>query len=217
MYILESVAREGGLYALSGYVIACNNGSVRDVTSRYLPDSTTVRKLRDAAWWDETVRTLKHMQIGGPAGMPHEPNTNAAAAAAAATAAQSTTAAAGPSGAGAGTSAAGTAAGGPSTTSHASPAKGSKKDSSKGATKAGKAAKSAAADGAAAAAAAAQLRDAREAAELSSKEQAGLDTLPTTIDDFKKHPVYVLKRHITKYQVPKYTHTHTYRHTDTCT
>ncbi|KXZ44021.1 hypothetical protein GPECTOR_75g745 [Gonium pectorale] len=56
--------------------------------------------------------------------------------------------------------------------------------------------------GAAAAAAAngGDLRAAREAAELAQRGLSQLAGLPTSIDGFKSHPMYVLKRHIGKYE-----------------
>ncbi len=46
-----------------------------------------------------------------------------------------------------------------------------------------------------------RLREEREAAELAHKQQASQAGVPTSIEGFQKHPLYVLKRHITKYQV----------------
>jgi hypothetical protein len=48
---------------------------------------------------------------------------------------------------------------------------------------------------------AAALRAAREDAELSSRAAQQAAGPPTTVDGFKAHPLYVLQRHITKYQV----------------
>lgn len=47
----------------------------------------------------------------------------------------------------------------------------------------------------------AALRAAREEAELSHRALSQLHGLPTSIDGFKTHPLYILKRHITKYEV----------------
>ena len=41
---------------------------------------------------------------------------------------------------------------------------------------------------------------AREDADLAQRAQQAKRGLPTTIDGFKSHPVYVLERHIAKYQ-----------------
>lgn len=50
------------------------------------------------------------------------------------------------------------------------------------------------------------LRAAREDAELSSRADCQAAAPPTTIDGFKAHPLYVLLRHITKYQVSSVLH-----------
>jgi xeroderma pigmentosum group C-complementing protein len=47
----------------------------------------------------------------------------------------------------------------------------------------------------------AALRAAREDAELSARAAQQAAGAPTTVDGFKGHPLYVLQRHITKYQV----------------
>jgi hypothetical protein len=45
------------------------------------------------------------------------------------------------------------------------------------------------------------MRREREEAELSSRVTAQAAGLPTTIGGFKGHPLYVLARHVVKYQV----------------
>eukprot|EP00955_Chlamydomonas_euryale_P072057 361277-Chlamydomonas_euryale.AAC.2 len=45
------------------------------------------------------------------------------------------------------------------------------------------------------------MRARREDAELRQRVAAAMSNLPTSIDGFKNHPVYVLKRHISKYEV----------------
>lgn len=45
------------------------------------------------------------------------------------------------------------------------------------------------------------MREMREEAELAQMARAQLHGLPTTIDGFKDHPIYVLRRHIKKYEV----------------
>ncbi len=45
------------------------------------------------------------------------------------------------------------------------------------------------------------LRSSREDKELNQRSSSGLRDLPTTIDGFKSHPLYILKRHLTKHQV----------------
>lgn len=45
------------------------------------------------------------------------------------------------------------------------------------------------------------MRAAREEAELSYRALSQLHGLPASIDGFKTHPLYVLKRHVTKYEV----------------
>jgi hypothetical protein len=47
----------------------------------------------------------------------------------------------------------------------------------------------------------AALRAAREDAELSARAAQQAAGPPTTVEGFKGHPLYVLQRHITKYQV----------------
>jgi len=47
----------------------------------------------------------------------------------------------------------------------------------------------------------AALRAAREEAELSARAAQQAAGAPTTVEGFKGHPLYVLERHITKYQV----------------
>lgn len=59
---------------------------------------------------------------------------------------------------------------------------------------------------AAAAATPAALRAAREDAELAHRQLSQLQGLPTSIEGFKAHPLYVLKRHIGKYEVRRLRH-----------
>jgi xeroderma pigmentosum group C-complementing protein len=47
----------------------------------------------------------------------------------------------------------------------------------------------------------ATLRAKREEAELATRITAQLAGLPSSIDGFKGHPLYVLGRHVGKYQV----------------
>ena len=48
---------------------------------------------------------------------------------------------------------------------------------------------------------ASRLRSQREDQELQRRASSLMQDLPTTIEGFKAHPLYILKRHLTKYQV----------------
>jgi len=52
-------AASGSSAAAAGYVIACEEGVVRDVTTRYLTNTLAVKRLRDGSWWASTQQRLE--------------------------------------------------------------------------------------------------------------------------------------------------------------
>lgn len=56
------------------YVVACMAGGVKDVTKRYCADVRATQRLRDEAWWQETIAPLRvsvsGLTAGGQAGVP---------------------------------------------------------------------------------------------------------------------------------------------------
>eukprot|EP00983_Pelagomonas_calceolata_P011238 361296-Pelagomonas_calceolata.AAC.10 len=59
---VESCATASGTYAAAaGYVVACEEGVVRDVTTRYLTNTLAVKRLRDGPWWAATQQKLEQL------------------------------------------------------------------------------------------------------------------------------------------------------------
>ena len=52
--------RPGGL----AYVVAFANKGAKDVTQRYVASVLAADKLRDNAWWDETLKPLRKNEVG---------------------------------------------------------------------------------------------------------------------------------------------------------
>lgn len=234
--VVESgAAGAGSNAAAAGYVVACEHGCVRDVTTRYYPNTLSVKRLRDEQWWQGTLEVIGNSGgaaggaatgagAGGPstAGARHQPGSQAQqqqqSQEPSQAAAPAHSAAAGPL-AGAGGAAAGAAgkaqpSGGPGPAgpfSSAPPAAAAKVKTDAAAA----AQAQAQAQAAAASAAAAAMRAKREEAELNHREKAGLAGLPTSIEGFKSHPLYVLKRHIAKYEVLTCMHACMRLHEDT--
>ncbi len=59
---LEAAAAASGSHAAAaGYVVACEDGLVRDVTTRYLTNTLAVKRLRDGPWWAATQLKLEEL------------------------------------------------------------------------------------------------------------------------------------------------------------
>ncbi|KAF5839400.1 Rad4 beta-hairpin domain 3-domain-containing protein [Dunaliella salina] len=59
---VEPCAAASGTYAAAaGYVVACEEGVVRDVTTRYLTNTLAVKRLRDGPWWAATQQKLEQL------------------------------------------------------------------------------------------------------------------------------------------------------------
>lgn len=174
------------------YVVAFQGGTPKDVTRRYVSSFPAVAKQRDEAWWCATMAALR--QAGR-----HMPAAMAAAAASEANGCHPEGAAGAAVVDEAGTSHVGLA---PAPKQQQQVVKPSAPHNAPTTTKAPPSVPSAppaqphpglnptSED---------QLRLAREEAELASRAAAQAAALPTTIDAFKQHPLYVLERHITKY------------------
>ena len=52
--------RPGG----SAYVVAFANKGAKDVTQRYVASVLAADKLRDNAWWEETLKPLRKNEVG---------------------------------------------------------------------------------------------------------------------------------------------------------
>lgn len=197
----SAVTAAVGPVSMAGYIVACEHGRVRDVTNRYFSNALSLKKLRDEAWWEQTARALHSLPPVGAhnaqasqvirTDVGTQPQQRAAAGAAGWTEG--------------GAEGQGGCGGGVLQTSQAPDSAHSHSLSLPDALKTGVTPDddAGAAERAeeAAAAAAASMRAKREAAELEHKQKTGLSGLPTSIEGFKVHPLYVLKRHITKYEV----------------
>jgi len=52
------------LHTYTGYVVACEDGVPKDVTTRYLTNTLAVTRLRDVPWWAATQQELQQNPIG---------------------------------------------------------------------------------------------------------------------------------------------------------
>jgi hypothetical protein len=200
----------GGSVAAAGYVLACEHGAVRDVTQRYLTNTLALSQLRDVSWWASTVRRISNLRPRPPAYVQlgqaqpppqhqQQPAPQAVASGqqgkAPAAAAQSQQ----PNGAVPQSTATPIVQASPSDAPPGSvapqlvPAP-ARPPLPPAASAPAQAQHMSAADAAA-------LRARREDMELSHSHRVGLAGLPTSVEGFKAHPTYVLKRHISTYQV----------------
>jgi hypothetical protein len=198
----------GGNIAAAGYVLACEHGALRDVTQRYFTNTLALSQVRDVGWWETTARRISNLQPRPPAIVQAaqaqqqqqqqqvKPPGNAVQQ-------EGTQGAANQQGSGAAQQAIGVThqaiPAGPSTAPLGSGAPHplplpAKPPPSAGASGPGLAQQMSASDAAA-------LRARREDMELSHSHRVGLAGLPTSVEGFKAHPTYVLKRHISTYQV----------------
>ena len=166
------------------YVVALQepeDGEARDVTRRYVGSALGLQKLRDERWWAATLKAYASARgarcrgngRGGGDGRGVEERLAAGTAVAGS---------AGPSAGGVRghRAAAGSAGPLPAATP---PRAGSDEAAGSG----GKAA--------------ADVRAKREDDELQLRSASQMLGLPTSLEGFKTHPLYILKRHLTKYQV----------------
>lgn len=160
------------------YVVALAGGGAKEVIQRYSSSFLAVEKLRDSEWWEATLRPLRSQEV-------------AASIAAAAAQHLQGQAEVGPRalppprvesrGAGSGV-------GVQPPPSRSLPQPDAPRGWGAGAMQSSAAAR------------AHKLLAAREDAELAQRAQLAQRSLPTTIDGFKSHPLYVLQRHISRYQ-----------------
>lgn len=153
---------------------------VKDVTNRYVSSMLGLQKVRDASWWEATMAGFSGRPTAGSGGE------------------------AGPSGQGVSTPAVTEAKAYPNGSGGdvAAPSAGGGAGSShRGLVAHGVHGTQARRGGSSALPEPSELRAKREDAELHQKAMSQMQGLPTSLEGFKAHPTYILKRHIGKYEV----------------
>ncbi|GAB4822170.1 hypothetical protein N2152v2_009216 [Parachlorella kessleri] len=178
------IDREGDVESLAPrgqpltYVVAFAGGGAKDVTSRYSRSLLAAEKLRDSKWWEATLRPLRAKEVAA---------TLTAAAGAGASPVSAVPAAAVPS------MKQERQQGQQEERPQQQLQQESQHGKQQGLGQQG-------GEGMETPHEAHRLAAAREDADLAQRAQQAKRGLPTTIDGFKSHPVYVLERHIAKYQ-----------------
>lgn len=153
---------------------------VKDVTNRYVSSMLGLQKVRDTAWWEATMAGFSGRPTAGGGG-------EAGPSGQGVTAPAVTEAKAGPSGSG-GVAAAPSGGGGAGSSYRGHGAHEVHEVQARR-------------GGSSALPEPSELRAKREDAELHQKAMSQMQGLPTSLEGFKAHPTYILKRHIGKYEV----------------